>query len=126
MKDRDQRYFGSKRLHVRSLKSDPTSPIEKNPSPSPLDLRRALSGRQVAWAFFIFYFILNYFSQRNRLRLSSAAFSSAYNTPQSYSQQFHFAPQTAPAAISSGFPSSLGVDIAVEALRRRQQISAQR
>ena len=50
MKDRDQR-FGSKRLHARALKSDPTSPIEKDPSP--IDLRRVLSGRQVDFMFSI-------------------------------------------------------------------------
>uniref|UniRef100_A0A914IG63 Uncharacterized protein n=1 Tax=Globodera rostochiensis TaxID=31243 RepID=A0A914IG63_GLORO len=95
MKDRD--LLRERRFHQnRSLKSDPTSPvggIDKE-FESPLDFRRVLSGSRGG-------------SERKKLLV--------YSHPSSQLQQF---PYTAPPTLNT-----LGVDIAVEALRRRQQIS---
>uniref|UniRef100_A0A183C8U1 E3 ubiquitin-protein ligase listerin n=1 Tax=Globodera pallida TaxID=36090 RepID=A0A183C8U1_GLOPA len=94
----DRDLLRERRFHQnRSLKSDPTSPvggIDKE-FESPLDFRRVLSGSRGG-------------SERKKLLVSSSH-------PSSHLQQF---PYTAPPTLNT-----LGVDIAVEALRRRQQIS---
>ncbi|KAL3088276.1 hypothetical protein niasHT_023836 [Heterodera trifolii] len=103
MKDRD--FLRERRFHHhRSLKSDPTSPAGdiKKEFDSPLDLRRVLSGKRGG-------------SERKRLLVSTAHSSASPH----FQQQ---SPYTAPPSLSNT-SNTLGVDIAVEALRRRQQIS---
>uniref|UniRef100_A0A914M3P1 Band 7 domain-containing protein n=1 Tax=Meloidogyne incognita TaxID=6306 RepID=A0A914M3P1_MELIC len=115
MKDRELRFVAASkhsRLHpIRTLKSVPSSPIEKElDTKSPFDLRRVLSGGQ----------------RTSNIRFASNRSSYHYTAPFQYQQQYYpqhnqlVPPHTAPPAFHSY--STLGVDIAVEALRRRQRI----
>ncbi|KAL7074370.1 hypothetical protein ACQ4LE_006655 [Meloidogyne hapla] len=115
MKDRELRFVAASkhsRLHpIRTLKSVPSSPIEKElDNKSPFDLRRVLSGGQ----------------RTSNIRFASNRSSYQYTAPFQYQQYYPnqhnqlVPPHTAPPAFHSY--STLGVDIAVEALRRRQRI----
>ncbi|KAF7636474.1 hypothetical protein Mgra_00004063 [Meloidogyne graminicola] len=113
--DRELRFVAASkhsRLHpIRTLKSVPSSPIEKefDSSKSPFDLKRVFTGSQ----------------RTTNLRFSSnrSSYNKYYNYYQYYPQQNNnqlVLPHTAPPTFPSY--STLGVDIAVEALKRRQRI----
>nr|CAD2197850.1 unnamed protein product [Meloidogyne enterolobii] len=110
MKDRELRFVAASkhsRLHpIRTLKSVPSSPIEKElDTKSPFDLRRS---KNLKYTICFKSFLI---SLHGALSIPTTILS----------QQNQLAPpHTAPPAFHSY--STLGVDIAVEALRRRQRI----